>query len=143
MTESSEGLTKFAVRTYAEARQVVERLFEVANPRAVFGEPVTVGDRVVITASEATVSMGFGVGFGSTEPPAELVEEEERDVQDVGGGGGGGGFSSSRPIAVISVDPSGVKVEPIMDLTKVVLAFFTMIGGMVALSAKMRKAGQG
>lgn len=50
------------------------------------------------------------------------------------------GFSGgavSRPVAAIIIGPNGVHVEPIVDATKVVLAFFSAIGAFLLMLAKM------
>jgi hypothetical protein len=44
---------------------------------------------------------------------------------------------------VISVGPEGVQVEPVVDPTKIALAFFTTLGSMFFMLSKMRKANQG
>ena len=59
-----------------------------------------------------------------------------------GVGGGGGGFSTGRPVAAISIGPDGVHVEPIVDATKVALAFFTTLGAMAMMWSSMRKGGK-
>lgn len=147
MAERSGGIARLAAQSYIEAKELIGRLFDVARPTAAFGEPVMAGDQTVITASEATVSMGFGFGLGGGDMPApelgEAGEAQPPEGEGMGGGGGGGGFSSSRPVAVIVVGPDGVRVEPVMDVTKVALAFFTMFGGLVAMTAKMRKTARG
>ena len=37
----------------------------------------------------------------------------------------------SRPVAVITVGPEGTKVEPVVDPTKIAIAFFTTFAAMV------------
>jgi uncharacterized spore protein YtfJ len=153
MAENVSGLSMMAVRNYAEAKALIERLFDVATPGAVFSEPVQAGETTVITASEATVSMGFGFGFGGGEEPAaasaaaagtaaDAGDEgaKEPAPEGMGGGGGGGGYAGSRAVAVITVGPEGVRVEPVVDVTKIVLAFFTMFGSFFVMMSKMRKA---
>ena len=79
---------------------------------------------------------------------AEAGDEEVEGVEDpdvgqesgMGGGGGGGGGASGRPVAVISVGEDGVEVEPVVDATKIALAFFTALGSMFFMLVKMRKA---
>jgi uncharacterized spore protein YtfJ len=124
---------------------VINKLFEVAEPAKTFGKPVKSGDYTIITASEAYVAMGvgFGVGLG-TEKTNEGAEEQVQatDEVDGGGGGGGGGVAVGRPVAAISVGPDGVRVEPVVDVTKIALAFFTMLGSMLIMLGKMRRAGR-
>lgn len=80
-----------------------------ASVRTVFGEPIRVGDRVIIPVAQ--VCGGVGLGFGQRPgagaeggPPAQ-------------GGGGGGGFTA-RPLAVVVATPERVEVRPVLDLTR-------------------------
>jgi uncharacterized spore protein YtfJ len=119
---------------------VLQRIFDVANPSSVYSQPVQSGEYTVITASEVSVGMGVGQGLGSgSEEKATEAGESASTAGGSGGGGGGGGGGWSRPVAVISVGPGGVHVEPIVDVTKLGLAFFTMIGSAVFMMRKMRK----
>lgn len=124
---------------------VVGKLFEVAEPAKTFGKPIKSGEYTIITASEAYVAMGvgFGVGMG-TETSKKNTEEQapSTDEVDGGGGGGGGGVAVGRPVAAISVGPNGVRVEPVVDVTKIALAFFTMLGSMLIMMGRMRRAGR-
>ena len=135
-----------------EGIALLEKLFEAAKPEAVYGEPVTKGEHTVITASEISVGLGFGYGMGGgVAPSASMEKNEENDEHEenaepggeygVGGGGGGGGGTTSRPIAAIILGPEGVRVEPIVDVTKVALAFFTALGSMFLMFKKMRQDG--
>jgi uncharacterized spore protein YtfJ len=121
-------------------------LGDAAQPSAVFGEPVTSGERTVIAACEVTIGLGFGYGMSSAggQQPVEEGEAEGeakgQPVPAVSGGGGGGGNAMARPVAVIHVGPEGVDVEPVVDVTKLGLAFFTMLGSIFLMAGKMRKA---
>ena len=152
MSEEFNKIVATAVKNQEQAAELVEKLFAVAQPGAVYGEPVTVGEHTVITASEVNVGMGFGFGLGggsgrggrgrrvSEDKPQD--EEGEAGIGG-GGGGGGGGASAGRPVAVISVGPEGVQVEPVVDPTKIALALFTTLGSMFFMLSKMRRASQG
>lgn len=130
-----EKVNTDALESQESTLETIDRLFDVYTPGIVFGEPVKVGDTTVITAAEVHVGMGVGFGSGSGEG-----EEGEGG----GGGGGGGGASTGRPIAAIVIDKNGARVEPIVDVTKIVLAFFTTIGALFMLWRSMRKkAGRG
>ena len=145
----SEELDKVAVtaeKSQERAAQVVEKIFDVAQPSSVYAEPITAGDHTLITASEVSVGMGFGLGFGGGEgrstPSQEMSEEESEfggEGTGMGGGGGGGGASLARPVAVISVGPEGVQVEPVVDPTKIAIAFFTTLGTMFFMLSRMRR----
>ncbi len=136
MSNDNSPLFAEATQTVQATQELIGRLFAVAEPGAVFGAPITRGERTVITATELTISMGAGFGMGGG--PAE-----EGDNQGSGGGGGGGGWSAGRPIAAIIVEPEGVRVEPILDPTKIAIAFFTTLGAMWLAWTQLRKAARG
>ncbi len=148
MSKDFNKIIATAVKNQEQAAELVEKLFAVAQPGAVYGEPVTVGEHTVITASEVKVGMGFGFGLGggTGAEPGEGEAESKDEPQDeragtgYGGGGGGGGVSGGRPVAVISIGPEGVQVEPVVDATKIALAFFTTLGSMFFMLIKMRKS---
>jgi uncharacterized spore protein YtfJ len=142
MSEGLSGIVATAVKGQEDAMALVEKLFDVAQPSAVYGEPAAIGDHTVITASEVKVGMGFGFGGGGA-PSAEGSEGDTEGgaaVAGFGSGGGGGGVSGGRPVAAISVGPSGVRVEPVVDVTKIALAFFTTLGAMFMMFSRMRAA---
>jgi uncharacterized spore protein YtfJ len=146
MSEDLDKVVAAAEKSQKWAAEVVEKLFDVAQPSSVYAEPVTAGDHTVITASEVSVGMGFGIGMGGGEgrggPKGETGEEEaeiEGEGSGLGGGGGGGGASLARPVAVISVGPEGVQVEPVVDPTKIAIAFFTALGTMFIMRSRMRR----
>lgn len=148
MSKEFNKIVATAVKNQEQAAELVEKLFAVAQPGAVYGEPVTVGEHTVITASEVKVGMGFGFGLGggTGAEPGESETESKDEPQDeraetgYGGGGGGGGVSGGRPVAVISIGPEGVQVEPVVDATKIALALFTTLGSMFFMLIKMCKS---
>jgi uncharacterized spore protein YtfJ len=144
MSEGLSGIVATAVKGQEDAMALVEKLFDVAQPSAVYGEPAAIGDYTVITASEVKVGMGFGFGGGGAPGAEGSGGEAETEVgaavAGFGSGGGGGGVSAGRPVATISVGPSGVRVEPVVDVTKIALAFFTTLGAMFMMFSRMRTA---
>lgn len=139
------------LKTPEQGLDLLEKLIATARPNAVFGQPVIGGDYTVISVAE--VSCGMGVGFGSSadsdlaKPVAEeiTIEGETKAesapiINDYNVGGGGGGFSTARPVAAISIGPDGVHVEPVVDVTKMGLAFFTTLGAMALMFSKMQQA---
>lgn len=112
------------------ALAAIAKLFDVYQPGVVFSEPTTVGDNTVITAAEVQVALGLGFGHGSGG---------QGDSEGEGGGGGGGGASAGRPVAAIIIGDKGVQVEPIVDVTKIALAFFTTICAMFMTWRAMRR----
>jgi uncharacterized spore protein YtfJ len=80
----------------------LDRQMNVSADR-VFADPVRIGDRVVIPAATIEFSGGFGFGGDS----------------ESNGGGGGGGHQAGRPVAIIEAGPSGVRVKPVIDFTRI------------------------
>jgi uncharacterized spore protein YtfJ len=149
MSEEFNEVMVTAAKNQEQAAELVEKLFAVAQPGAVYGEPVTAEGHTVITASEVSVGMGFGYGIGSGTGGARRRQRESEDEPEdeggetgVGSGGGGAGASMGRPVAAITISPQGVQVEPIVDVTKIGLAFFTTIISMFFMLSKMRQASQ-
>lgn len=90
---------------------LVEDVRRNADVNAVFGEPLTTDGRTIIPVAE--VLYGVGLGFGT----AGAVEGEEQP-----GGSGSGGVVRARPLGVIEVTAEGVRVEPVLDEQKIVVA---------------------
>jgi len=139
----NEKVNQFMFQSASAPGEVIEmigRLFDVAKPNAVYTDPLSVGDHTVITASENVVTMGAGYGGGGGYNPASNEEDDEDTLSGgAGGGGGGGGFSTSRPVAVITIGPEGTHVEPIVDPTKIAIAFFTTFAAMVMTLSQVMK----
>jgi uncharacterized spore protein YtfJ len=140
MSEKYNEIIMTGIQNWEKGTALVEKLFTAAQPSAVYGEPVTAGDYTVITASEVKVGMGFGYGAGGGSAPEGEKAGDQPQGEGAGGGGGGGGASGSRPVAVVSIGPDGVKVEPVVDVTKIGLAFITAVGSMFFTLKKMRQA---
>jgi uncharacterized spore protein YtfJ len=100
-----------------------------ASVDAVYGPPINQGETTVIPAAEVLSIAGFGLGAGSGS--------QGEGETGSGGGGGGGGRVFSRPVAAIVLSPEGVRVEPIVDVTKIALAAFTALGFMAAMLRRM------
>jgi uncharacterized spore protein YtfJ len=88
---------------------------------------------MVIPAAEVLSAMGFGMGSGSGP------DVENEGSGGSGGGGGGGGRVFSRPVAAIIIQGDSVRVEPIVDVTKIALALFTTIGFMAGMAWRMSR----
>jgi uncharacterized spore protein YtfJ len=115
-------------------QDTMDKFLDSASVYAVYSEPIRNGDTLVIPAAEVLSGIGFGVGYGSGSSPGG----EERG-QGEGGGGGGGGRVLSRPVAVIIASPEGVRVEPVVDVTKIALAALTAAGFMVGMLLRMNR----
>ena len=76
---------------------------KVLSTRTVVGEPITVEGATLIPL----ICVGFGFGAGGGQCKGEAKQKGE------GAGGGTGGGAWVRPIAIIIIDKSGVRIEPI------------------------------
>ena len=110
----------------------LDKFLSAANVEAVYGPPIEQGENAVIPAAEVLSIVGFGLGLGGG---SQYATEPENTGS--GGGGGGGGRVLARPVAAIIMSPTGVRVEPIVDVTKIVLAVFTTLGFMVGMLTRM------
>ncbi|MCL4474180.1 MAG: hypothetical protein M1455_09625 [Actinobacteria bacterium] len=142
-------------------REVMRRFSDAASVNAVYGEPVTHGDNLIIPCAEIVYGMGFGMGGGMGTGPGGKKNEMstaggegnkpegeaaahggEAAPEGAGSGGGGGGKAFSRPVAVVIASPEGVRIEPVVDKTKIVLAALTASGFMLGMVIKMAKGGR-
>jgi uncharacterized spore protein YtfJ len=127
------------------AQESIAQCVATAGATDVYGQPITHGDTLVIPAAEVLRIFGMGYGGGTSKEAKvgeEKEEKEQEEEENTGSGGGGGGKTFSRPVAVIVVTPQGVKVEPVIDLTKIVLAIITVWGFILAMVVRMLKAHQ-
>lgn len=118
-------------------QDTMERFIDTASVDRVFGAPVRRGEYTLIPAAEVVAGLGFGIGFGGGEGP--VTEDDRPTGEGSGGGGGGGGRTFARPVAVVIVGPEGVRVEPIVDPTKIALAALTAAGFVFATMSRMRR----
>jgi len=141
MSEENGSVFRVPIQTFEDSSRLTERLLEVTQPGAVFSKPTKSGEYTVITASEVMVSLGSGFGYGASEPTGETEgESAERQIPAAsGGGGGGGGVASGRPVAVISIGPEGVLVQPVIDRTKLGIALISAVGSMLFAIGRMKK----
>ena len=84
-----------------------------ASVDAVFGQPVTAGEKVIIPI--ARVMYGFGMGFGESA-------DQEAGESDGGAGVGGGGGMGARPLGVVEITPEHTRIEPYVNEQAVALA---------------------
>jgi uncharacterized spore protein YtfJ len=110
----------------------MDKFIATADVSKVYGERIKNGDLTLIPAGEVVCAMGFGMGGGRGIGP-----EDEGSGEGVGGGGGG--WAQSRPVAVIVASPSGIRVEPVVDVTKIGLAALTAAGFMAATLMRMTR----
>lgn len=111
--------------------QAMTTIQEVASVKQVFGEPKVVGDRTVIPVAAVSYGFGFGYGRGTERTDGQTTPARE---------GGGGGQVRARPVAVLEVTAEGMRVEPIVDASRIALAGIALGAWSVFwLSATIRK----
>jgi uncharacterized spore protein YtfJ len=135
----------FEVDSVTDAMDVIEltleRFLDTASVDLVYGDPVEHGDTLIIPTAEILAGLGFGVGSGSGSAGKHDEEGEEGEEggegYGEGGGGGGGGRTFARPVAIVVSSPEGVRVEPVVDVTKIALGFLTAAGFMTGMILRM------
>lgn len=110
----------------------MDTFLRAGNVEAVYGPSIRQGETIVIPAAEVLSIAGFGLGAGSGSRGDAGPEETGS-----GGGGGGGGRVFARPVAAIVIAPEGVRIEPVVDVTKIAVAAFTALGFMAAMLRQM------
>ncbi len=130
MSEEKEIIIEDPGQAIDMVQETLETLLDTADVSKVYGEPIVHEDTLIIPAAEVLAAAGFGAGYGEGGP---------EEGGGSGGGGGGGGKTFSRPVAVVIADQSGVRVEPVVDPTKIAMTFFTALGFMVATIARMTR----
>jgi uncharacterized spore protein YtfJ len=115
-------------------QNTMDEFLATADVHAVYGEPIEHGSTMIIPAAEVLCGMGFGVGSGSGEDGSPASSSGS------GSGGGGGGRVFARPVAVVISDSDGVRVETVVDATKIALAALTAAGFMVGTLLRMLSA---
>lgn len=116
----------------------VDRFLDAGSVDAVYGEPLVHEGQMIIPTAEviSVLGVGYGGGGGTGEPETPNAQPSI----GAGGGGGGGGKIFSRPVAVVIADPAGVRIEPVVDVTKLGLAALTAMGFMIGMFFKMRSS---
>lgn len=157
MIEEHGQAVETAGQAHERATRLLSGLISAASADKVYSEPVVAGDRTIITAAEIRTGMGFGYGLAmEPEVPAERTTESAADVDAAvsserhngkvrsgpRAGGGGGGQAVARPVAVITMSPDGVTVEPVLDRTRIALTALTAFGAAVLMLIGMRHNGR-
>lgn len=132
---------EFDERAMDVVQETLGEFLQAGSVNAVYGEPIKEGETVIIPCAEVLSIVGFGIGsgYGKGRPAGMKDEPADEEIEGEGGGagGGGGGRILSRPAAVVIVSPEGVRVEPVIDLTKIGLAALTAGGFMVGMLIRM------
>lgn len=128
----------------------IDNFVDSGGVEAVYGKPIKSGDVTIIPTAEVFCGIGFGLGMGmgtfkpDADDEVETLESEDKQEsgppsEGAGMGGGGGGYTFSRPVALVISSPDGVRVEPILDRTKLIIATLTTVGFMVGMMGRMMR----
>lgn len=138
--EMEINASDFDVSSVTDAMDVIdltmERFLDTASVDLVYGDPVEHGDTMIIPTAEILVGLGFGAGYGGGGS-GKQEDEEGGEGYGEGGGGGGGGRTFSRPVAIVVSSPEGVRIEPVVDVTKIALGALTAAGFMTGMLMRM------
>lgn len=130
-------------QTLDDINSTMDSFLETASVERVYGKPVEVGEIKIIPTAENLVIMGFGAGGGYGSADFDKEEEDtepgERTGEGGASGGGGGGRILSRPVAIVIASPEGVRVEPVADRTKVIMAAITAAGFVAGMFLRMTR----
>ena len=99
---------------------------EESGASACFGAAVERDGHTLIPVARVAFGYGAGFGRGSAAQPRGHGAGEGEEAGGEGGGGGGG--SSSTPVAVIDITANEVRIEPIVDSTRISVAAFALAG---------------
>jgi len=111
-----------------DAERLLDRLAEITKVDAVFGLPIEREGATLITCSELGIGLGGGVG---TAKPTDSSKQPE------GEGVGGAAVARGRPVAVIVMTHDGVKVKPIVNVTRMALTQVAMMGFVFLLTSRL------
>lgn len=85
-------------------KTTLSEIEKVLNTKTVVAEPMTIQDTTIVPL----ITAGFGFGAGGGSGRGESRQKGE------GAAGGTGGGAWIKPVAVIIIDKTGVRIEPIM-----------------------------
>jgi len=112
-----------------------------ANWKAVFGEVIEVDGRRVIPVASVQYGFGMGGGQGPARRTGVRTKSPQKDGTPPGGGGGGGGIRI-EPVALIDITDGRLRVEPIINVTRLAVIALLVAGWSVFWMARaMRAAG--
>jgi uncharacterized spore protein YtfJ len=91
-----------------------------ASVKSVYGDPITVGEKIVVPVAE--VRYGFGAGGGAKK-------------DESGSGSGGGGGVMAMPSGALEITPGGTRFIPFDDRPKLAraLAAGVALGALLAV----------
>src|SRR2546428_1685211 len=109
-----------------------------ANWKAVFGEVLEVDGRRLIPVASVQYGFGMGGGQGPAGRGGSRTRLPQKDGNPSGGGSGGGGGGGARiePVALIDITDGRLRVEPIINVTRLAVIGLVVAGWLVLLAAR-------
>ena len=98
----NNNITNALYHTAKESATLIEKLFAVTQPSAVYSEPVTFDKHTIITASEVLVGMGHGYGMRisagsvSDASASSVSDTSANSVNGISAGSVNGSSTSSK-----------------------------------------------
>jgi uncharacterized spore protein YtfJ len=114
----------------------MEEIERVLSTKTVVGDKITVGDVTLIPL----MSVGFGFGSGGGSGKGKMPSGEAKGEGE-GGGVGTGGGGGMKPVAMVIIDKSGVRVESIKGGASSALESVAQTIGKAIQAQKKEKAG--
>ncbi len=135
--DAAADVTTALPKSMDMVKDTMDKFLAAASVEAVYGEAIHSGDNLIIPTAEVLSGMGFGMGVGVGNNAVKDEHGTPTQNSAGGGGGGGGGRILSRPVAVVIASPDSVRVEPVVDVTKIALAALTAGGFILGMLLRM------
>ena len=103
---------------------------EESGASACFGAPVERNGHTIIPVARVAFGYGAGFGRGTGTGPRHHGNGAEGSEEGAGEGGGGGGGGSSTPVAIIDISSADVRIEPIINQTRISAGGMMLAGWM-------------
>ena len=152
-SEAAARMSRFAQGRGQDANQLETQIQNDVNASQSPQAPPASGTGDEAFLVSGSLSQGLSAGaapdFGPVQwmggGPGQPGGPGQQNIPGFGGGpggggpgGGGGGRTFSRPVAVIVASTEGVRVTPVFDTTKIILAGLTALGFMFTTLLRMR-----
>lgn len=111
----------------------LDEIERILNTKTVVGEPIEVAGTTLIPL----LSVGFGFGAGGGTGKGDIASKGGGSGEGSGSGVGGGG--GVKPVAMIIIDKSGVRVESIKGGTASVMESVGSVIGKAIESSNNKK----
>ena len=110
------------------------------NWQAVFGDVIEVDGRRLIPVASVQYLFGMGGGQGRTPAGTRSRGARKPTIPAPGGGGGGGGMRL-EPIALLDISNGRTRVEPIINITKLVVVALVVVAWSIFWVARAANGG--